>query len=109
MAPEILKREGHNRTVDWYLLGVMMYELITGRPPYYNPYKEKLFNNIKTAKLKFKRSISKEAKDLISRLMDRNPKTRLGVENDVEDIKNHIFFENVNWEDVYLRFISFKF
>ena len=46
MAPEILGRKGHNRTVDWYLLGVMMYELLTGRPPYYNPFKEKLFRNI---------------------------------------------------------------
>ena len=61
MAPEILNRSGHNRTVDWYLLGVMLYELITGRPPYYNPYKEKLFKNILTAKLKFKKGISKEA------------------------------------------------
>ena len=48
MAPEILGRKGHNRTVDWYLLGVMMFELLTGRPPYYNPFKEKLFKNILT-------------------------------------------------------------
>jgi serine/threonine protein kinase len=68
MAPEILNRSGHNRTVDWYLLGVMLYELLTGRPPYYNPYKEKLFKNILNAKLKFKRGISKEAKDLITRV-----------------------------------------
>ena len=69
MAPEILRRDGHNRTVDWYLLGVMMFELISGKPPYYNPYKDKLFKNILNAKLKFKKRTSPEAKDLISRVI----------------------------------------
>ena len=46
----------------------MMYELITGRPPYYNPYKEKLFKNILNAKLRFKRSVSPVAKDLITKV-----------------------------------------
>ena len=68
MAPEILSRSGHNRTVDWYLLGVMMYELLTGKPPYYNPYKEKLFKNILTQRLKFKKGVSREARDLITRV-----------------------------------------
>ena len=47
LAPEILSKQGHSRTVDWYLLGLLLYELIVGLPPYYNSKKEVLFDNIK--------------------------------------------------------------
>lgn len=47
LAPEILSKQGHSRTVDWYLLGLLLYELIVGLPPYYNAKKEILFENIK--------------------------------------------------------------
>lgn len=47
LAPEILSKQGHSRTVDWYLLGLLLYELIVGLPPYYNSKKEVLFENIK--------------------------------------------------------------
>jgi serine/threonine protein kinase len=47
LAPEVLSKQGHSRTVDWYLLGVLLYELIVGLPPYYNTKKEVLFDNIK--------------------------------------------------------------
>jgi serine/threonine protein kinase len=43
LAPEILRRSGHNKTVDWYLLGVLIYEMVTGLPPYYNQSRERLF------------------------------------------------------------------
>ncbi len=47
LAPEILCKQGHSRTVDWYLLGLLFYELIVGLPPYYNSKKQVLFDNIK--------------------------------------------------------------
>lgn len=47
LAPEILTKQGHSRTVDWYLVGLLLYELIVGLPPYYNSKKEVLFDNIK--------------------------------------------------------------
>lgn len=58
-------KKGHFRTVDWYLLGVMMYELLVGIPPYYSNKREELFENIKRGPLKIPKSMSPEAKDLI--------------------------------------------
>lgn len=49
LAPEMLKREGHGKAVDWYLLGVVMYEMLVGLPPYYADSKEQLFYNIENA------------------------------------------------------------
>jgi serine/threonine protein kinase len=46
LAPEMLARTGHNRQVDWYLLGVLLYELLVGLPPYFDQTKDKLFENI---------------------------------------------------------------
>ena len=46
LAPEMLKKNGHGKAVDWYLLGVIMFEMITGLPPYYADEKEQLFSNI---------------------------------------------------------------
>ena len=51
LAPEMLKRKGHGKAVDWYLLGVVMYELLVGIPPYYSDNKDTLFNNIENAEL----------------------------------------------------------
>ena len=71
LAPEVLNRQGHGKSVDWYLLGVVMYEMLYGVPPYYtNLSKDALFYNIKKAKLIYpdKRDISVEAKNLISKV-----------------------------------------
>lgn len=100
LAPEMLRRSGHNRTVDWYLLGVLLYEMLVGVPPYFSSDRDELFDNILKAPLRLPRAISTEAKDLIKQLLNRNPAQRLGAVNDGEDIKKHAFFAGVNWEDV---------
>ena len=46
LAPEMLRRSGHTRSIDWYLLGVLIYEMLVGVPPYFNTDKAKLFENI---------------------------------------------------------------
>lgn len=61
----MLRRSGHNRTVDWYLLGVLLYEMLVGVPPYFSSNREELFENIQKAQLKLPRSMSEEAKHLI--------------------------------------------
>ena len=58
LAPEMLKRQGHGKAVDWYLLGVVMYEMLVGLPPYYADSKEQLFYNIENAQLKIPSTIS---------------------------------------------------
>lgn len=66
LAPEMVKKQGHNRMIDWYLLGVLLYEMLTGLTPYYADTKEQLYQNILKGPLRMpNRGISEEAKDLI--------------------------------------------
>jgi serine/threonine protein kinase len=105
LAPEIINRQGHGKSVDWYLFGVLMYEMLYGAPPYYtNLSREALFYNIKNAKLNFPKTnnkISHEAKNLIVKLLHRNPNKRLGSGIlDADEIKNHSFFSGINFDSI---------
>jgi protein-serine/threonine kinase len=107
LAPEMLKRVGHGKAVDWYLVGVVFYEMLVGIPPYYADKKEQLFMNIEKAPLKTPNFLSENAKDLINKLLERNPLKRLGSgQKDAEEIKTHSFFQTVNWEDVLAKKIK---
>jgi len=97
----MLRRVGHGKSVDWYLLGVLLYEMLVGTPPYFSGNKEELFNNIINGPLKLPRSISTEAKNLMVSLLNRNPTRRLGAGPDgAVEIMKHPFFATVNWDDV---------
>ncbi|CAK90218.1 unnamed protein product (macronuclear) [Paramecium tetraurelia] len=101
LAPEMLKRKGHGKAVDWYLLGVVMYELLVGVPPYYDNEKDQLFDNIENATLKIPSFISFEGRNLIKLLLKRNPIKRLGSGvGDSLEIKQHPYFQDVDWEKV---------
>lgn len=101
LAPEMLRRVGHGKSVDWYLLGVLLYEMLVGTPPYFSGNKDELFNNIINGPLKLPRSISTEAKNLMVSLLNRNPTRRLGAGPDgATEIMAHPFFASINWADV---------
>ena len=69
VAPELLIQTGHNRMVDWYLLGVFLYELLVGLPPFFNSDRNILFQNIRMGILRYPSwEISLEAKDLIEKV-----------------------------------------
>jgi serine/threonine protein kinase len=104
LPPEILRKAGHTLNADWYQLGVLLYEMLTGAPPYFSPIREVMLKSIEKGKLTFPKWVSEVARDLISKLMIRDTKTRLGSgENGVEEIKNHPFFQGIDWNDVLLR------
>lgn len=73
MAPEMLKRSGHGKSVDWYLFGVLLYEMLVGDPPYFSDHETELLNNIQNAALKLPSILSKSAKSLLTSLLNRNP------------------------------------
>lgn len=101
IAPEVLLRQGHGRAVDWWSLGALLYEMITGIPPFYSRNRETMFEKIVNAELSFPPQVSGTAKDLLSRLLVRDPQERLGSgENDAADIKKHIFFSDVDWSQM---------
>jgi protein-serine/threonine kinase len=65
LAPEIIRRNGHGKAVDWYLLGVVFYEMVVGSPPYFSYDKKELIHNIQKGKLKIPSTLSAEARELI--------------------------------------------
>ena len=103
LAPEMLKRSGHGKSVDWYLLGVLLYEMLVGSPPYFTQNREQMFYNIQKGLLKIPSHLSSEAKSLLLGLLKRNPLNRLGAKKDAEDIKNHPFFKSIAWDTVRAR------
>lgn len=97
LAPEMVKKTGHGKAMDWYLLGVLIYEMVMGIPPYYSDDKDQLFENIKNGHLNFSCLISEELQNLIKRLLERDPKKRIKE----HEIMNHAWFRGINWTDVY--------
>lgn len=91
LAPEMLKNKGTGKAADIYGLGAVLFEMITGTPPFYSDDIPKLYKNIQEGKLEFPSTMSEEACDLLTKLLDRNPKTRIGVV-DKNEIKSHPFF-----------------
>ncbi len=100
LAPEMVKKKGHGKAIDWYLIGVLLYEMLVGIPPYYDDSKEKLFDNIKNGVLEFPDFLSSNLVNLLKRLLERDPKKRIGSKNGSSDVKSHVWFSDINWKNV---------
>ena len=110
LAPEVVTSEGHGRGVDWWSLGTLIYEMMNGLPPFYDPNMTEMYKKIMNSPLNFPSFFSANAKDLLSKLLERNPEKRLGSgEGDVEEIKAHPFFETIDWEKLYNRDVETPF
>lgn len=98
----MLLGKSHDKNVDWWALGIMIYELLAGIPPFYNKDTTVMFNNIKNMEILWpkmdenKFEFSKEAVDVIKKLLQRDPTKRLGFKNDADEILQHKFFRGIN-------------
>jgi tRNA A-37 threonylcarbamoyl transferase component Bud32 len=112
LPPEIVKRKTHGKSVDWYLLGELLYELILGRPPFYAENKMEIQEAILFKDIYLPTNISPNLKDLISGLLLRNPESRLGSKFGAQEVMDHSFFIGIDWEKVikkeYSLFDPFK-
>ncbi|KZT28827.1 Pkinase-domain-containing protein [Neolentinus lepideus HHB14362 ss-1] len=92
LAPEVLNGQGYNKTVDWWTLGVLLYEMLVGLPPFYDESTDITYQKILESPLTFPDHISPLSKSILIGLLTRDPTKRLGV-NGAEEIKGHDFFK----------------
>ncbi|KAL7198338.1 hypothetical protein ACSBR2_020774 [Camellia fascicularis] len=99
LAPEIIKGEGHGSAVDWWTFGVFLYELLYGKTPFKGRGNEDTLSNVVSWSLKFPVSpvVSCHTRDLIRGLLVKEPENRLGSAKGAAEIKQHMFFEGLNW------------
>ncbi|KAL0071006.1 Serine/threonine-protein kinase [Marasmius tenuissimus] len=97
IAPELLESQGYTKTVDWWTLGVLLYEMMTGLPPFYDENVNTMYQRILTDPLNFPPDMSSEARSVMTGLLHRDPTKRLGA-NGGEEIKRHPFFAKyIDW------------
>ncbi|XP_037356566.2 serine/threonine-protein kinase N2 [Talpa occidentalis] len=98
LAPEVLTETSYTRAVDWWGLGVLIYEMLVGESPFPGDDEEEVFDSIVNDEVRYPRFLSTEAISIMRRLLRRNPERRLGAgEKDAEDVKKHPFFRLVDW------------
>jgi len=98
LAPEILLRAGHGLAVDWWNLGMVIYEMLTGLPPWYTKDQKKLFERICHAQLVIPASMSSRAAELITQLLVKDPKVRCGSRSGISELRRLEFFgESFDW------------
>lgn len=97
LAPEVLKGEGHGKPVDWWSFGTLLFEMITGLPPFYETNLKKMYDLILSAPIPFPHDMAPDAKDLLARLLDRNCETRLGSRQGAAEIKAHPYFKDIDF------------
>jgi serine/threonine protein kinase len=96
LAPEMLSKSGSEKSADVYGIGAILYELLTGLPPFYSDNIKELFRNIKNGMLQFPKTVRPDAQDLMKKLMNKDPTKRPSI----SQVKHHVFFRDIVWEDL---------
>uniref|UniRef100_A0A8C7HSX1 protein kinase C n=1 Tax=Oncorhynchus kisutch TaxID=8019 RepID=A0A8C7HSX1_ONCKI len=98
LAPEVLTETSYTRAVDWWGLGVLIFEMLVGESPFPGDDEEEVFDSIVNDEVRYPRFLSTEAISVMRRLLRRSPERRLGAgERDAEEVKKHLFFRNMDW------------
>ncbi|CEF62865.1 Serine/threonine-protein kinase N2 [Strongyloides ratti] len=99
LAPEVLVETCYTRAIDWWGLGVLIFEMLVGEPPFSGDDEEEIFDSIVNDDVRYPRFLSIEAISIMRRLMRKNPERRLGGgEKDAKEVKEQRFFSHINWE-----------
>uniref|UniRef100_A0A3Q3MZK1 Serum/glucocorticoid regulated kinase 2 n=1 Tax=Mastacembelus armatus TaxID=205130 RepID=A0A3Q3MZK1_9TELE len=106
LAPEVLRKEPYDRTVDWWCLGAVLYEMIYSLPPFYSRDVSEMYDGILHKQLPLPPGKSEAVCSLLVGLLQKDQHRRLGAIADFLEIKNHTFFSPINWDDLYHKRIT---
>ncbi|KAG9509190.1 hypothetical protein GZH46_02300 [Fragariocoptes setiger] len=104
LAPEVLTETSYTRAVDWWGLGVLIFEMLVGESPFTGDDEEEVFDSIVNDEVRYPRFLSIEAVSIMRRLLKKNPERRLGAsQRDAEDVKKQTFFRSIDWDNLLAR------
>jgi serine/threonine protein kinase len=107
LSPEMIKREGHGRPLDFYCLGCLLYVMLTGSLPYYQGNWDEMFAKRVTGDyLSFPPWVPELARDMCNKLLEKNPQTRLGSRKGAKEIKQHPWVRDIEWEKIFRKEIK---
>ena len=102
MAPEILQKQGYGEEIDCWALGVLLYEMLVGRHPFYHPNHMQMYNNILHAQPQYPDEMSQEAKSILTGLLSKVPYKRIGA-GGMQEVKTHPFFASLDFDAIFKR------
>eukprot|EP01133_Synstelium_polycarpum_P006095 gene6095-7060_t len=110
LAPEIIQSKGHGKAVDWWALGILIFEMLAGYPPFYDDDTFVIYDKILAARITFPTHFDLDAKDLVKKLLTADRTRRLGALRDgANDVKNHKWFADIDWVKLYNRSVTGPF
>ncbi|XP_071043851.1 cAMP-dependent protein kinase catalytic subunit 1 isoform X8 [Parasteatoda tepidariorum] len=110
LAPEIILSKGYNKAVDWWALGVLVYEMAAGYPPFFADQPIQIYEKIVSGKVRFPSHFTSDLKDLLKNLLQVDLTKRYGnLKNGVNDIKNHKWFATTDWITIFQKKVEAPF
>jgi serine/threonine protein kinase len=104
LAPEVIHNSGHGLAVDWWALGILIYEFLIGQPPFWDSNPLRIYEQIVEGRLRFPANMPPAAQNIITLLCKTNPSERLGhISGGSTRVKSHPFFQDVIWDDLFYR------
>jgi serum/glucocorticoid-regulated kinase 2 len=111
LAPEIIAGQEYDQNIDWWSLGIIIYEMLCGVPPFYLENLDKMYEMIQNTEVTFPSNIylSYEAKDIIYKLLKKDVRERLGYVSGIVEVKNHPFFKGIDFHEIELKRVESPF
>lgn len=107
MAPEIILNKGHDKAVDWWTLGILVYEMLVGYPPFEGPDPMALYKTIVKGEVPYPKRLGQLCVDVIRGLLTSDQTERLGnLKGGADDVKKHSFFKKISWPSLLLKKIE---
>ncbi|KAL5003588.1 kinase-like domain-containing protein [Aspergillus recurvatus] len=104
LAPEVIHNSGHGLAVDWWALGILIYEFLVGQPPFWDQNPMRIYEQIVEGHIRYPTNMSPAAQNIISLLCKTNPAERLGhISGGSARVRTHPFFADINWDDLFYR------